>query len=58
MNENLDLVEKLKDVPKGTKLWSPLCGECTLHGIDMSSDVPIRYEQRHYRGNLAECRIS
>lgn len=28
MNENLNLVEILKDAPKGTKLWSPLCGEC------------------------------
>lgn len=44
MNEKLNLVEILKDVPKGTKLWSPLCGECTLHGIDMSSDVPICVE--------------
>ena len=30
MNENLNLVEKLKDVPKGTKLWSPVCGDCEL----------------------------
>lgn len=28
MNENINLVEILKDAPKGTKLWSPLCGEC------------------------------
>lgn len=33
MNENINLVEILKNVPKGTKLWSPLCGECTLEGI-------------------------
>ena len=30
MKENLNLVEILKDAPKGTKLWSPICGECTL----------------------------
>lgn len=30
MNENINLIDILKDVPKGTKLWSPLCGECTL----------------------------
>lgn len=30
MNENIDLVEILKDAPKGTKLWSPIFGECTL----------------------------
>ena len=28
MNENLNLVEILKDVPSGTKLYSPICGEC------------------------------
>lgn len=31
--ENLDLREILKDVPRGTKLYSPLIGECTLHHI-------------------------
>lgn len=30
MNENLNLAEILKDYPKGTKLYSPLCGECTF----------------------------
>ena len=30
MNKNLDLTEILKDAPKGTKLWSPVCRECTL----------------------------
>lgn len=30
MNENINLVEILKDAPKGTKLWSPICGECEL----------------------------
>lgn len=27
MNDNLNLVEILKDAPKGTKLWSSICGE-------------------------------
>lgn len=30
MEEKLNLLEILKDAPKGTKLWSPICGECTL----------------------------
>lgn len=51
MNENLNLIEKLKNVPKGTKLWSPLCGECTLHGIDMLSDVPIIVEVKRDENN-------
>lgn len=33
MNEKLNLVEILKDCPKGTKLWSPLCGECEFEEI-------------------------
>lgn len=28
MNENLNLVEKLKDCPRGTKLYSPFFGDC------------------------------
>ena len=27
MNKDINLVEILKDVPKGTKLWSPLYGD-------------------------------
>lgn len=30
MEEKLNIAEILKDAPKGTKLWSPICGECTL----------------------------
>ena len=42
MNENLNLVEILKDVPKGTKLWSPICGECILDEID-TTDTTANY---------------
>ena len=34
MNENLDLVKILKDCPRGTKLYSPLCGEVVLNSVD------------------------
>ena len=34
MKENLNLVEILKDAPKSTKLWSPICGDCILDKID------------------------
>ena len=37
MNENLNLVEILKDCPKGTKLYCTLCGEVIFNGIDKSS---------------------
>lgn len=41
MNENINLVEILKDAPKGTKLYSPICGECELIKADSSDPYPI-----------------
>ena len=42
MNENLDLVKILKDCPRGTKLYSPLCGEVVLNNISENCiDYPI-----------------
>ena len=42
MNENLDLVKILKDCPRGTKLYSPLCGEVVLNSVDeYCIDYPI-----------------
>lgn len=41
MNKNLNLVEILKDAPKGTKLWSPLCGECELVAVEENCSDPI-----------------
>lgn len=41
MNKNLNLAEILKDAPKGTKLWSPLCGECELVAVDENYTYPI-----------------
>lgn len=40
MNENLNLVEILKDVPKGTKLWSPVYGVCTFVEVNKNTDYP------------------
>ncbi len=34
MNENLNLAEILKNCPRGTKLYSPLCGEVALDSVD------------------------
>ena len=36
MNENLNLVEILKNVPIGTKLYSPVCGECELFNVNVT----------------------
>ena len=41
MNENLNLVEILKDCPKGTKLYSMIYGEVELNDININSSEPI-----------------
>lgn len=41
MNENLNLVEILKDCPEGTKLYSPLYGDVELVKIYNGWDYPI-----------------
>ena len=41
MNENLNLVEILKDRPKGTKLYSTLFGEVEVVKINVNSNYPI-----------------
>ena len=42
MNENINLVEILKNAPKGTKLWSPVCGECEIMEVgEYDNDYPI-----------------
>lgn len=46
MNENLNLVEILKDCPKGTKLYSPALGECTLEEINKDKTFPIRIKYK------------
>ena len=41
MNENIDLTKILKDCPKGTKFYTPLCGEVVFEGIGDSIEYPI-----------------
>ena len=42
MNEKLDLVEILKDCPRGMKLYSPFCGEVELDNVgEHYIDYPI-----------------
>ena len=43
MNENLNLVEILKDCPKGTKLYSPIYGDVELLSVlkNYGGDYPI-----------------
>lgn len=46
MNENLNLVEILKDCPKGTKLYSTVYGYVTLVEVQNSGRFPIKYMKR------------
>ena len=43
MNENLNLVEILKDCPKGTKLYSTVYGEVEFYGIENGSEYLVKY---------------
>ena len=41
MNENLNLVEILKDCQKGTKLYSIVYGEVEFDGIENGKEYPV-----------------
>ena len=41
MNENLNLVEILKDCPKGTKLYSTVLGDVYFYGVSEDARYPI-----------------
>ena len=43
MNENLNLVEILKDCPKGTELYSTIFGEVTFDKIEEDQGYPITF---------------
>ncbi len=44
MNENLNLVEILKDCPKGTKLYSTIHGEVKFDGIGNSGAYRVEFK--------------
>ena len=50
MNENLNLVEILKDCPKGTKLYSPLYGEVEFEEVNVNETYQIVVKTKN--GNL------
>lgn len=43
MNENLNLVEILKDCPKGTKLYSTIHGEVEFNGISEKDSYEVKF---------------
>ena len=46
MNENLNLVEILKDCPKGTKWYSTIFGEVKLYKVKDNNTYPIGIEDK------------
>lgn len=46
MNENLNLVEILKDCPKGTKLYCTVYGEVELYRVDYELEYPISVKNK------------
>lgn len=41
MNNQINIAQILKDAPQGTKLYSPVCGECSLEEIEEGGLYPI-----------------
>ena len=58
MNENLNLVEILKDASPGTKLWSPICGECEFNKICPDDYFPIECLTTNYLGKSEDIRFT
>lgn len=62
MNNELNLVEILKDCPKGTKLWSPIYGDLTFEELDIGCNpIVCRDEQRimeyfEKNGKYSDCK--
>ena len=50
MNEDLNLVEILKDCPKGTKLYSTVYGDVEFYKIDLDSDSTLKIYVKIWAG--------
>lgn len=58
MNENLNLVEILKDCPTGTKLYSPIYGDVEFVRISKRAEYPIEIKlSDNSTKNLTKCGI-
>jgi hypothetical protein len=52
MNKNLNLVEILKDCPKGTKLYSTIFGEVEFIEIMVNNEYPIKCRYKNVKNNI------
>lgn len=53
MENKIDIAEILRDMPKGTKLYSPLFGKCELIGVD-NSKYPIAIKAQGIDGAISK----
>ena len=53
MENKINIAEILRDVPKGTKLYSPLFGKCELIGVD-NSKYPIAVKAQRIDGAISK----
>lgn len=53
MENKINIAEILRDIPKGTKLYSPLFGECELVGVD-NSKYPIVIKAQRIDGAISK----
>ena len=51
MENKINIAEILRDMPKGTKLYSPLFGKCELVGVD-NSEYPIAIKSQRIDGAI------
>lgn len=58
MNENLNLVEILKDCPCGTKLYSTIRGDVEFEKIVENTNYPIQYKYRNKNNTILSDYIS
>ena len=54
MNENLNLVEILKDCPRGTKLYSIMWGEVELEKLNADRTYPIVVKTKTKQSNIED----
>lgn len=53
MEDKINIAEILRDMPKGTKLYSPLFGKCELIGVD-NSKYPIAIKAQRIDGAISK----
>lgn len=53
MENKINIAEILRDMPKGTKLYSPLFGKCELIGVD-NSEYPIAIKAQSTDGTASK----